>query len=130
MEVVEDDVFFADLSQRISLLIMDDDEDPISHCPPVSFQAFSQAAQNPTTHLPAYYLEQNCRRDQTKGTGVFIPRSTQPRRKNKHARFNSSNTRFHRHSDNSSSQHSHEVAFNNTTAAINTSYNSFNHKRC
>lgn len=38
MEIVEDDLFFADLSKRISLLIMDDDEDPTLHCPPVSFQ--------------------------------------------------------------------------------------------
>lgn len=40
---VEDDLFFADLSKQISLLIMDDedeDEDPVaSNCaPPVNFQ--------------------------------------------------------------------------------------------
>lgn len=35
---VEDDLFFADLSKQISLLIMDDNEDPVARCPSVSFQ--------------------------------------------------------------------------------------------
>ncbi|KAK2966897.1 hypothetical protein RJ640_028907 [Escallonia rubra] len=38
MEVMEEDVFFADLSKRISLLIMDDDEGPLPQYPSVSFQ--------------------------------------------------------------------------------------------
>lgn len=36
---LEDDLFFADLTKQISLLIMDDDDqDPISTCPCVSRQ--------------------------------------------------------------------------------------------
>lgn len=35
---IEDDLFFQDLSKQISLLIMDDDEDPVSRCPSVSLQ--------------------------------------------------------------------------------------------
>lgn len=35
---VEDDLFFADLSKQISLLIMDDEEDPLANCPSVSLQ--------------------------------------------------------------------------------------------
>lgn len=36
---VEDDIFFADLSKRISLLIMDDDEDSLpDNCPSVNLQ--------------------------------------------------------------------------------------------
>lgn len=35
---VEDDSFFADLSKQISLLIMDDEEDPLANCPSVSLQ--------------------------------------------------------------------------------------------
>lgn len=37
---IEDDVFFADLSKQINLLIMDDDdeEDLVTHSPSVSFQ--------------------------------------------------------------------------------------------
>lgn len=35
---VEDDLFFADLSRQISLLIMDDDEVPVATCPSVSLQ--------------------------------------------------------------------------------------------
>ena len=34
----EDDLFFKDLSKQISLLIMDDDEDPLANCPSVSLQ--------------------------------------------------------------------------------------------
>lgn len=37
---MEDDVFFADLNRQISLLIMDDDEDPNAHCPSASLQVF------------------------------------------------------------------------------------------
>lgn len=37
---VEDDVFFADLSKQLTLLIMDDDEDPIVQCPSVSLQVY------------------------------------------------------------------------------------------
>lgn len=35
---MEDDVFFADLNKQISLLIMDDDEDPSAHCSSASLQ--------------------------------------------------------------------------------------------
>ena len=35
---VEDDLIFADLSKQISLLIMDDEEDPLADCPSVSLQ--------------------------------------------------------------------------------------------
>lgn len=35
---VEDDVFFQELSRRISILIMDDDEAPIASYPSVSLQ--------------------------------------------------------------------------------------------
>ncbi|XVE86664.1 hypothetical protein DITRI_Ditri18aG0052800 [Diplodiscus trichospermus] len=38
---LEDDIFFADLSKQISLLIMDDDEDPVATCPSVSFQVLT-----------------------------------------------------------------------------------------
>lgn len=38
MEKLEDDLFFADLTRQISLLIMDDDEDPVATCPSVSLQ--------------------------------------------------------------------------------------------
>lgn len=39
---IEDDLFFQDLSKQISLLIMDDDdEDPVVHCPSVSLQVLS-----------------------------------------------------------------------------------------
>ncbi|XP_050373985.1 uncharacterized protein LOC126791562 [Argentina anserina] len=77
---LEDDLFFADLTKQISLLIMDDDDqDPISTCPSVSLQAFSCEI-HPPAQVPAYMYEQSCKRE-TKGTGVFIPQSTVPRRK-------------------------------------------------
>lgn len=77
---LEDDLFFADLTKQISLLIMDDDDqDPIATCPCVSRQAFSCAI-HPPVQVPAYLYEQSCKRE-TKGTGVFIPQLTQARRK-------------------------------------------------
>ncbi|XP_039056775.1 uncharacterized protein LOC120199849 [Hibiscus syriacus] len=89
---LEDDLFFADLSRQISLLIMDDDdggdEDQVSRCPSVSFQTFS-GANYPVTQSP-YVHEQICRRE-SKGTGVFIPKASKPRRKNRQGRYSSFN---------------------------------------
>ncbi|KAF3457188.1 hypothetical protein FNV43_RR01845 [Rhamnella rubrinervis] len=97
---VEDDLFFADLSKQISLLIMDDEEDPLANCPSVTLQAFSSAI-HPPVQFPLQY-EQVCRRE-SKGTGVFIPQSSQPRRKQRQGRFTSShNTKSQRQPDSSS----------------------------
>ncbi|KAM3323713.1 hypothetical protein P3S67_004864 [Capsicum chacoense] len=94
---VEDDLLFADLSKQVSLLIMDDDEHEhqnSSVCRPSynSFQAFSQAIY-PATRA-RYVHEQNIRREISKGTGVFIPLSSHPRRKNRQSRHFSSNTKI------------------------------------
>lgn len=123
MEVIDqDDVFFADLSKQISLLIMDDEDLPDR--PSASFQVFSRVI-HPSTQSQVFY-EQTSRRDQSKGTGVFIPRSTQPGRKSKQGRFStttSSNTKFHQklQSDNSKGVPHNHLPSN--------SYTSFNHKR-
>ncbi|KAE8076987.1 hypothetical protein FH972_015601 [Carpinus fangiana] len=104
MEVAEDDLFFADLSKQISLLIMEDDEDVDVHdplkfpnCPSVSLQDFAGAI-NPPARLPPALYEQACRRE-SKGTGVFIPQLSQPRRKQRHGRFASYNAISHRQPD-------------------------------
>ncbi|KAH1088653.1 hypothetical protein GLYMA_07G258100v4 [Glycine max] len=76
---LEDDLFFADLSKQISQLIMDEDEDPLPTCPPDSLQS-------------GFLYEQALIR-QSKGTGVFIPQSTQPRRKHRKGR-SSSNAKY------------------------------------
>ncbi|KAL3626233.1 hypothetical protein CASFOL_029782 [Castilleja foliolosa] len=55
---LDDDIFYKDLSNQISLLIMDDDDDyegSLSHCTSVNFEAIGRAS---------------------KGTGVFIPLSS------------------------------------------------------
>lgn len=83
---LEDDVFFADLSKQIALLIMDDDDEEEAfrlQYPSVSFQAFSHASQ-PMAASPFLY-EQACTRE-IRGTGVFIPRSSLPRRKHRTGR--------------------------------------------
>nr|DAD19451.1 TPA_asm: hypothetical protein HUJ06_020914 [Nelumbo nucifera] len=49
---LEDDVFFADLSQRIALLIMDDDEDPVARCPSVSPQFIESILSSTTAPTP------------------------------------------------------------------------------
>ncbi|ONI28652.1 hypothetical protein PRUPE_1G153300 [Prunus persica] len=96
MEKLEDDLFFADLTRQISLLIMDDDEDPVATCPSVSLQAFSCAIHHPPAQPTSLY--EQSRRRETKGTGVFIPQSSQPRRKHRQGRFASYNTKSHRSS--------------------------------
>ncbi|KAL5541637.1 hypothetical protein UlMin_009347 [Ulmus minor] len=93
---IEDDLFFADLSRQISRLIMDDDEDPLANCPSVSLQAFSRAI-HPPVQSP-FISEQTCRRE-SKGTGVFIPQSTQPRRRHRQGRFASYYAKPHRQTD-------------------------------
>ncbi|KAM2888859.1 hypothetical protein FF1_012527 [Malus domestica] len=92
MEKLEDDLFFAELTKQISLLIMDDEEDPIATYPSVSLQAFSCAI-HPPAH-PVVLYEHSCRRE-TKGTGVFIPQSTHSRRKHRQGRFASYNPKSH-----------------------------------
>ncbi|KAJ1405608.1 hypothetical protein SESBI_25750 [Sesbania bispinosa] len=89
---LEDDLFFADLSKQISLLIMDEDEDPLACCPADSLQSFSGAICPPPQS--AFLYEQPLAR-QSKGTGVFIPQSTQPRRKRRKGRSTSSYARYH-----------------------------------
>ncbi|OAY55825.1 uncharacterized protein LOC110611231 [Manihot esculenta] len=92
---LEDDLFFADISKQISLLVMEDDEDPVANYPSVSFQDFSRA--NYPTASSACMYEQ---RRESKGTGVFIPRSSQPRRKHRQGRHSSFNSKSHKQQDN------------------------------
>ncbi|KAK1395206.1 DNA polymerase epsilon subunit B like [Heracleum sosnowskyi] len=129
MEVLDhDDLFYADISKQISLLIMEDDDDihlPVSGCryPSASLQPFSRVIHpRPTTQSQMFY-EQSRQKEQSKGTGVFIPLSTQPRRKNKQGRVNNatSNTKFQKHSDDNSRGHPQALGSNN--------YYSLNHKR-
>ncbi|KAL5713555.1 hypothetical protein ACHQM5_015619 [Ranunculus cassubicifolius] len=101
---LEDDLYFADLSRQISLLIMDDDEDSVTHCPSVAFQAYSRSCHR-TAPSPLMYeqvYEQACRRE-SKGTGVFIPRSSLPRRKNRQGKSASLNNKSYRQQDRSRS---------------------------
>ncbi|XP_061347940.1 uncharacterized protein LOC133293385 [Gastrolobium bilobum] len=83
---LEDDLFFADLCKEIALLIMDEDEDPFASHPADSIQAFSGAIHPPPQFVFLY--EQPLRRE-SKGTGVFIPQATQPRRKHRKGRSSS-----------------------------------------
>jgi len=99
---LEDDLFFADIIKQISLLIMDDDNDEghVAICPSVSLQVLNniqpliscrsiyyqllQSGNNNQITAPSQFMyEQNCRRESCKGTGVFIPKSSQPRRKHR-----------------------------------------------
>ncbi|KAI3469531.1 hypothetical protein Pfo_026194 [Paulownia fortunei] len=100
---LEDDVFFKDLSKQISLLIMDDDEDPLAHCPSVNLQAFTQAI-HPARQASFLNYDQQTSRRESKGTGVFIPRSSShPRRKNvKQGRVAASGNKFQRPNDHNS----------------------------
>ncbi|KAL2339159.1 hypothetical protein Fmac_013605 [Flemingia macrophylla] len=78
---LEDDLFYADLSKQISLLIMDEDEDPLASSNSDSLQNFSGSIQ---PHPQCGFLFEEAMRTQiSKGTGVFIPQSTKPRRKHR-----------------------------------------------
>ncbi|MCE0481010.1 hypothetical protein HAX54_038365 [Datura stramonium] len=89
---VENDLFFAELSKRISLLIMDDDKEvPSTHCSTAPLLGFSEQVD------PGPW--QRSKRE-IKGTGVFIPRTCHPRRKNWRRGISiSSNINFQRHAD-------------------------------
>ncbi|GAB4843444.1 hypothetical protein Ancab_013406 [Ancistrocladus abbreviatus] len=90
---LEDDLFFADLNKQISLLIMDDDDhDRLPHCPSDSLQSIPRSVQYPNIQSSIYNQQQICTREISKGTGVFIPRSSHPRRKSKQGKRGSSNT--------------------------------------
>ncbi|EEF45348.1 conserved hypothetical protein [Ricinus communis] len=89
---------------------MDDDEDPVASYPSVAFQNFSRG--NHPTAPSSYTYEQTCRRE-SKGTGVFIPRSSQPRRKHRQGRHSSFNSKTNRQHD-STRMVSHQVSHNNS----------------
>ncbi|KAL2244072.1 uncharacterized protein LOC105156970 [Sesamum indicum] len=74
----DDDVFFAHLSKQISLLIMDDDDDEDLL---IANRALTQAVHPEVqASFPSYDQQKFCKIE-SKGTGVFIPRSSHPRRK-------------------------------------------------
>ncbi|KAJ8472016.1 hypothetical protein OPV22_026359 [Ensete ventricosum] len=77
---VEDDVFFADLGKQIALLIMDDEEEFPVHCPQLPVQELPCM---PQIMIPPPHSYQVAYRRESKGTGVFIPCSTAPRKKNR-----------------------------------------------
>ncbi|KAH9608326.1 hypothetical protein KSS87_012097 [Heliosperma pusillum] len=78
---MEDDVFFADLNRRISMLIDEDDDVHVSKLASFSPQEFPRMVVHPPI-LPSQYdiYQANRVREMSKGTGVFIPQSSQPRR--------------------------------------------------
>ncbi|KAF8101167.1 hypothetical protein N665_0209s0025 [Sinapis alba] len=81
---LDDDVFYADISKQINLLITDEDEqNPISLISsPVSFQGlFRENYQSSATPYMMYHEQNYNQVRESKGTGVFIPRCSQPRRK-------------------------------------------------
>ncbi|KAL3812675.1 hypothetical protein ACJIZ3_013943 [Penstemon smallii] len=123
---LEDDVFFADLSKQISLLIMDDkEEDSLVHYPSVNLQVFNQAI-HPANHTSFMNYDQQIYNRESKGTGVFIPRSPHPRRKNaKQGKSIASGNKFQRPSDHKSRGIPQMTYSNN----FSPSYDSFNYRR-
>ncbi|XP_030536127.1 uncharacterized protein LOC115744872 [Rhodamnia argentea] len=99
---VEDDVYFADLSKQISLLIMDEDEHlPVAQWNPAPLQGFTRLEINSSSPPSQSLHTQVCTRE-SKGTGVFIPKCSQPRRRSRHGRHSSSfssSTRSYRQTD-------------------------------
>ncbi|KAG6520971.1 uncharacterized protein LOC122053702 [Zingiber officinale] len=81
---VEDEAFFADLNKQLAMLIMDDDEEFPTQCPPLPVQEIAYMPQMIMLMPP--YISEVVQRRERKGTGVFIPKSTAPRKKNKSRR--------------------------------------------
>ncbi|KAG6538262.1 hypothetical protein ZIOFF_003375 [Zingiber officinale] len=81
----EDDVFFADLSRQIALLIMDDEEQLPVHMQYPPLPVHQELPYMPHIMMPPTYGydQVTYTREMSKGTGVFIPLSTTPRRKNR-----------------------------------------------
>ncbi|KAJ4898450.1 Uncharacterized protein Rs2_25244 [Raphanus sativus] len=79
---LDDDVFFADISKQINLLITDEDEQiPISLSSSIFQGLFRENYQTSSTPHMMYHEKNYSLLKESKGTGVFIPRCTQPRRK-------------------------------------------------
>ncbi|WOL06765.1 hypothetical protein Cni_G15499 [Canna indica] len=113
---IEDDVFFADLSKQIAMLIMDDEENFPAQCP-LPVQEYPYMPHDPIMMLPPYLNEVAYRRE-SRGTGVFIPKSTTaPRRKNKSKR----STAMEKNSQNQLQKPASHVA-NNTSIYPNHGY--------
>ncbi|ESQ49439.1 hypothetical protein EUTSA_v10021691mg [Eutrema salsugineum] len=93
---LDDDVFFADISKQINLLITDEDEqNPISLSSSVSFQGlFRENYQTSATPYMMYHEQNYNLSRESKGTGVFIPRCSQPRRKHNHHPHHKKQGRF------------------------------------
>ncbi|GAB2294936.1 hypothetical protein Dimus_029127 [Dionaea muscipula] len=109
---IEDDALYADLDRQISLLIMDDDDHDSSPVFPhsASFQSIPESVKYPSVQSPIYYQQ----RSESKGTGVFIPRSSHPRRKTKHGKHGSQSTKSSRHQIVNPEGISHHVAHPNS----------------
>ncbi|KAJ8505864.1 hypothetical protein OPV22_006750 [Ensete ventricosum] len=71
------------LSKQLALLIMDDEEEFPAQCPLLPAQELPYMPQ--IMMPPSYGYEVSFKRE-SKGTGVFIPQSTAPRRKNRSRR--------------------------------------------
>ncbi|XP_010942464.1 uncharacterized protein [Elaeis guineensis] len=114
---VEDDAFFADLSKQIALLIMDDDDQEFPvQCPSLPVQGLHYMPQTIIPHPIGYEVAY---RRESKGTGVFIPRSTLPTRKNKSGRSTPINTNSHKQPDKPG------VAVSSVTSNKNIIYSSY-----
>ncbi|KAF8087953.1 hypothetical protein N665_0558s0004 [Sinapis alba] len=104
---LDDDVFFADISKQISLLIMDEDEqlNPVSLSSSSSSLSFQGVFRGGYQTAP--YMNHQ---EQSKGTGVFIPKCYQSRRRPrqpKQGRFSSFNAK-QQHSFHQNKQQYHQ----------------------
>ncbi|KAJ6810400.1 uncharacterized protein M6B38_319330 [Iris pallida] len=115
---MDDDVFFADLSKQIALLIMDDDEEFPVQSPPLHLQGYHHL---PEPIIPPPYTYEMAYRRESKGTGVFIPRSSLPKRKNRSGKSTSNNNSSQRHSNKSEAAAVSRVA-NNSRLHSNNHY--------
>ncbi|KAG2333692.1 hypothetical protein Bca4012_016723 [Brassica carinata] len=117
---LDDDVFFADISKQISLLIMDEDEQlnpvSLSSSSSLAFQGMFRESYQTAPYM--YHQEQS------KGTGVFIPKCYQSRRRPRHpkqCKFSSFNAKQQHsfHQNKQQYQQNHDNLRSNLTSHTN-----------
>ncbi|CAN8269924.1 unnamed protein product [Cochlearia groenlandica] len=112
---LDDDIFFADITKQINLLITDEDELGLFR------ESYQQTSTTTTpSHNMMMYNEQNYNLiRESKGTGVFIPRCSQPRRRQHY--YNNHQKKKSQDRFNSSfvpKQHHHHVHHDNKQESI------------
>ncbi|CAN8244096.1 unnamed protein product [Cochlearia groenlandica] len=123
---LDDDVFFADISKQISLLIMDEDEKLLNPNVPLSNSSSSSLSFHDLVRGSYQAAPYMYHQEQSKGTGVFIPKASHPIRRynQKQSRFSSLNAKQQQQQQNR--QEYHQQNLDNSRSTLITHNNNNN----